>query len=148
MTLKATMFRIKTVKTNKMNRVEQFNLFLHRNSVYYHNEEISLKENTKHITKFLMLLKNANYRKKILKHVERNIYKCTEVFNFEQREKKINKLNRTQLIKQQACKLQKQPYKSVFKKRCSENRQQIYRRKPVLKCDFNKVAKQPLGGCF
>ena len=46
-----------------------------------------------------MLLKNANYRKKILKHVERNIYKCTEVFNFEQREKKINKSNRTQLIK-------------------------------------------------
>ena len=40
------------------------------------------KENTKHITKFLKLLKNTNYKKKILKHVERNIYKCTKVFNF------------------------------------------------------------------
>ena len=43
------------------------------------NEEISLTENMKHI-KFL---ENANYRIKILKHVERNIYKCTtEAFNF------------------------------------------------------------------
>ena len=39
------------------------------------------KENKKHI-KFLKLLKNANYRKKISKHIERNIYKCTEVFSF------------------------------------------------------------------
>ena len=30
----------------------------------------------------------------------------------------------------------------VLKKRCSGNMQQIYRRKPMLKCDFNKVAKQ------
>ena len=30
------------------------------------------------ITKFLKLLKNTNYRKKI----EKNIYKCTKVFNF------------------------------------------------------------------
>ena len=27
-------------------------------------------------------------------------------------------------------------------KRCSENMQQIYRRTPMPKCDFNKVAKQ------
>ena len=31
---------------------------------------------------------------------------------------------------------------SVPRKRCSENRQQIYRRTPMLKCNFNKVAKQ------
>ena len=43
---------------------------------------ISFKENMKHITKFLKLLKNANYRKKVSKYVERNIYKCTELFNF------------------------------------------------------------------
>ena len=36
----------------------------------------------KHITKFSKLLKNTNYRNKISEHVERNIYKCTEVFNF------------------------------------------------------------------
>ena len=49
--------------------------------MYIVKEEISFKENTKHITKFLKLLKNANYRKKISKHVDRNIFKCTEVFN-------------------------------------------------------------------
>ena len=42
----------------------------------------------KHITKFFKLFKNANYRKKISKHVERNIYKCTKLFNFVQRMKK------------------------------------------------------------
>ena len=36
---------------------------------------------------------------------------------------------------------QKQPSKGVFRKRCSENMQQIYRRAPMPKCDFNKVAK-------
>ena len=35
---------------------------------------------------------------------------------------------------------QKQPYRGVLKKRCSENMQQIYRRTLMLKCDFNKVA--------
>ena len=63
------------------------------------NGEISFKENTKHITKFLKLLKNTDYRKKNSKHVERNIYKCTEVSNFAQRKKKISKPDMTQLIK-------------------------------------------------
>ena len=36
----------------------------------------------------------------------------------------------------------KQPSGSVLKKRCSENKQQIYRRTPMPKCDFNKVALQ------
>ena len=56
---------------------------------------------------------------------------------------------------------QKQLPRGVLKKSCSKNMQQIYRRTPMLKCDFNKVAKQlcwifsehlflrtPLGGCF
>ena len=52
--------------------------------------------------------------------------------------------------------LQKQPLRGVSRKRCSENMQQIYRRTPMPKCDFNKVALQnrtplllrtPLGGC-
>ena len=38
------------------------------------------------------------------------------------------------------CKLQKQPPRGVLRKRCSENMQQIYRRTPMPKCDFNKVA--------
>ena len=37
--------------------------------------------------------------------------------------------------------LQKQPLRCVLQKRCSENIQQIYRRTPMPKCDFNKVAK-------
>ena len=38
--------------------------------------------------------------------------------------------------------LRKQPPRGVLKKRCPENMQQIYRRTPMSKCDFNKVAKQ------
>ena len=34
--------------------------------------------------------------------------------------------------------LQKQPPRGVPSKRCSENMQQIYRKPPVPKCDFNK----------
>ena len=47
----------------------------------------------------------------------------------------------------------KQPPRCVLSKRCSENMQQIYRRTPMPKCDFNKVAEHlflriTLGGCF
>ena len=38
--------------------------------------------------------------------------------------------------------IQKQPVRSVLRKRCSENMQQIYRRTLMWKCDFNKVASQ------
>ena len=37
---------------------------------------------------------------------------------------------------------QKQPLRGVPRKRCSENTQQIYRRTPMSKYDFNKVALQ------
>ena len=37
---------------------------------------------------------------------------------------------------------QKQPPRGVLRKRCSKNMQQIYRRTPMPKCDFSKVAKQ------
>ena len=43
-------------------------------------------------------------------------------------------------IKRNELKRQKQPSKGVPRKRCSENMQQIYRRAPMPKCDFNKVA--------
>ena len=39
-------------------------------------------------------------------------------------------------------KKKKQPSGGVLKKRCSENMQEIYRRTPMPKCDFNKVASQ------
>ena len=34
----------------------------------------------------------------------------------------------------------KQPSRGVLRKRCSENKQQIYRRTPMSKCDSNRVA--------
>ena len=40
--------------------------------------------------------------------------------------------------------IQRQASKDVYKKRCSENMLQIYRRKPMPKCDFNKVANEIL----
>ena len=36
---------------------------------------------------------------------------------------------------------QKQPFKGCLKIWCSENMQQIYRRTPMPKCDFDKVSK-------
>ena len=42
---------------------------------------------------------------------------------------------------------QKQPPTGVLKKKCCENMQDIYRRTPMLKCDFNKVAKQFYWNC-
>ena len=36
--------------------------------------------------------------------------------------------------------IQKQTSRGVLRKRCTENIQQIYRRNPMGKCDFNKAA--------
>ena len=38
--------------------------------------------------------------------------------------------------------IQRQPSRGVLRKRCSENMQQIYKRTPMPKRDFNKVAKK------
>ena len=38
--------------------------------------------------------------------------------------------------------MQKQSSRAFLRKRCSENMRQIYRGTPMLKCDFNKAAKQ------
>ena len=43
---------------------------------------------------------------------------------------------------QRQYKCHKQPSRGVPRKRCSENMQQIYRRTPMSKCDFNKVPLQ------
>ena len=63
------------------------------------------------------------------------MYKCKIVVIFI-KEVDIYNLKLSKLL------LQKQPLKGVLEKRCSENMQQIYRRTPMPKCDFNKVAKQ------
>ena len=38
--------------------------------------------------------------------------------------------------------MQKQPSRDLLRRKCSETMQQIYRRTPMLKYDFNKVALQ------
>ena len=38
--------------------------------------------------------------------------------------------------------IQNQPSRGFLRKRCTENMQEIYRRTPIPKCDFNKVTKQ------
>ena len=38
--------------------------------------------------------------------------------------------------------MQKQPSRGVLRKRSSDNMQEIYRKTPMPKCDFNNVAKQ------
>ena len=48
---------------------------------------------------------------------------------------------------------QKQPSRGVLRKRCFENVNQIYRRKPMPKCDFcifseHLFVRTPLNGCF
>ena len=40
------------------------------------------------------------------------------------------------------CSVQTQPYRGVIRNSCSENVQLIYRRKPMAKCGFKKVALQ------
>ena len=37
--------------------------------------------------------------------------------------------------------LQKQSSRGVLSKRCSENMQQVYRKTPMSRCDFNRVPK-------
>ena len=43
-------------------------------------------------------------------------------------------------VKNQFSYFQKHPSRGILRKRCSENMQQTYRRTPMKKCDFNKVA--------
>ena len=52
------------------------------------------------------------------------------------------KLMRTIFFMKNINKNMKQPSRGVLRKRCSENMQRIYKRTPMSKCDFNKVAKQ------
>ena len=51
----------------------------------------------------------------------------------------INKITRTIKIINY---IRTQPSRGALKKSCSENMQQIYRRTPMRKCNFNKVARQ------
>ena len=54
----------------------------------------------------------------------------------------FSRLNSVQRLEIRKMLFQKQPPRGVLKKRRSENMQQIYRRTPMPKCNFKKVAKQ------
>ena len=56
--------------------------------------------------------------------------------------KNMYKVNNSDIIKASFDVIQKYPSRGAVVKRYSENMQQIYRRTPMQKCDFNKVAKQ------
>ena len=78
-------------------------------------------------------------------YVSMNFYMATQII-FTEIYQKYDRDIRHERVKLQNIMIffstQKQPSRGVFIKRCSENMQQIYRRTPTPKCDFNKVAKQ------
>ena len=43
--------------------------------------------------------------------------------------------------------LQKQPTRGVLRKICSENKQQIYSKRPIPKCDFNMLTSTWVFSC-
>ena len=52
----------------------------------------------------------------------------------------LQKFSTTSIAKCLCIQIQKQPSTGVLIKSCSENMQKIYRRTPMPKCNFNKVA--------
>ena len=54
----------------------------------------------------------------------------------------ISQLKFYQDVYTSTTEVQKQQFRGVLGKMCSENKQQIYRRAPRPKCDFNKFALQ------
>ena len=59
------------------------------------------------------------------------------------KQERVHYLNQW-IVMRVRCHHQKQPSRGVFKKKCSKNMQQIYKRTLMPNCNFNKVAKQTL----
>ena len=55
---------------------------------------------------------------------------------------KLHVIQERLLQKSSKSSIIKQPSRGVLRKRCSVNMQQLCRRTPMPKCDFNKVAEQ------
>ena len=51
-----------------------------------------------------------------------------------------NKKKTLVVLELQGCNVQMQPSRGVLKERCSENMQQIYRKTPMPKCDWNHTS--------
>ena len=71
-----------------------------------------------------------------------NSLKHTDIVPVHKEKSKIGKTNYMPVrVLSNLFKLyEKQPFRGVLRKKCSENMQQIYRRTPMPKSDFNNVA--------
>ena len=65
-----------------------------------------------------------------------------DIFNDDKNSKNLQNLNHELHTTNKSITKQKQPCRDVLRKKCYEKMQQVYRRTLMLKCDFNKVAKQ------
>ena len=86
-------------------------------------------------------LKMGKYADENFYHMEFLLFNSNSV-KINENEIPLNVPNLIPLSVMPVTNVQKQPYRGVLRKRCSENMQQINRRTPMPKCDFNKVAKQ------
>ena len=76
------------------------------------------------------LFKNMYYTNKLMEyllHLHQGLHQLMHLMPV------MNKIGQT---------VQKQPFRGVLMKRCSENMQQIYRRTPMAKSNFKKIALQ------
>ena len=93
----------------------------------YETKEIELSEGLETAETIVSVNSGMNHRLKI------------PVINNSKHDKFLpkNTISRFQTLHLYRLKRQKQPSRDVLRKRCSENMQQIYRRTPMPKCDFN-----------
>ena len=87
---------------------------------------------------FLLDKKETNTARKIDFHLQENQLSLEKKNNANKNNWIPHKLN----CELEIVKLVKQPSMCFLRKRCFEIMQQIYRRAPMPKCEFNKVAEQ------
>ena len=119
------------------------NLFCHLLKAIFHN--ISFKYHQKICQVYLIIFQHHAYKGHMAWYLER--CKCLKLIH------KTFKWHSQKDIwffpkNSQYTWNQKQLSLAALRKRCSENMQQIYRRTPMPKCDFNKVALQLCWNCI
>ena len=102
-----------------------------RNSVYI--QENTDQKKTLYLDTFGSVFITIEYNNK--RHTEANYIKYSELKVSKKMSKKFSYL----LENLQICNVQKQPFRDVLGKRCSENMQQIYKRTPMPKCQSNFI---------
>ena len=84
---------------------------------------------------------NWNWLWEIVSGTVDKVYSMSAIHCYYHNSKKSN-WKKSNLYGNSSYYIQKQPSRDVLIKKCREKMQQIYRRTPMPKCDFNKVAKQ------